>query len=180
MDRDDPRLAVEAPIRRALGALVARGLGLVAIVLLAVLCPVVPALHHFDDAIAVIVPVLLFAYAFAIFVERRMRGRPAEELRAAAWYKAREIDDADAMLALLIAGWVPVALLAALVVMAWPHLNDPSVTVRGVWGAIGVPTLAAAWLVASNTWLEDSRDVLARSIAESDKAFRNYWANLGR
>lgn len=115
MDRDDPRLAIEAPIRRALGSLVMRGLGLVAIVLLAVLCPVVPALHHFDDTIAVLVPALLFAYALVIFVERRRRGRPPEELRAAAWFKAREIDD-----------------------------------------------------------------VLARSIAESDKAFRNYWANLGR
>jgi hypothetical protein len=183
MDPDDPRLEVEAPVRRALLALVARGVALVGVVLALVLAPGLPPLARFrslDDVVAIVVPALLFAYGAGVLAGRRLHGRPSEGARAAAWFRAREIEPADAMLALLVAGWVPVALLAALVVLAWPHLNDPDATIRGAWGALGVPALAAAWLVAANLWLEATRDRLARAIGESERRFRSYWANPGR
>ncbi|HEY3333916.1 MAG TPA: hypothetical protein VGK16_01670 [Candidatus Limnocylindrales bacterium] len=180
MDRDDPRNDVEAPVRRALLSLVARGAALVGVVLVLVLAPGLPLFAPapgLDDIVAIAVPLLLFAYGAAVLVDRRRHGRPPEEAREAAWFRARAIEPADAMLALLVAGWVPVALLAALVVLAWPHLNDPSPATRGVWGAFGAPALAASWLVAANLWLEATRDKLARAIGESEHRFRSYWAN---
>lgn len=167
-------------MRHAMLALVTRGLFLVGAVLLAVLLPTVPPVAGLAGWAPIAVVVILFGYAAAVLVDRRLHGRPPEAIRAAAWFKAREIDDADAMLALLVAGWVPVALLAALVVLAWPHLNDKDAATRGIWGAIGVPTLAAAWLIAANTWLDATRDVLARAIVDSERRFRSYWANPGR
>ena len=180
MDWDDPQLEVEAPVRRAMISLVTRGLALVALVLGVILMPSVPAFRGAADLAAFAAPLLLVAYAVLVWLERRIHGRPTEEARARAWLRAREIDDGDAMLALVFAGWVPVALLAALVVLAWPHLNDPSIEVRGAWGAIGVPALATAWILASNTWIEACRDELARAIGESERRFRSYWANVGR
>lgn len=180
MDREDPRRSVEAPVRRAMVALVVRGVALVGAVLLLALLPTVPAFGWLRSVAVWAVPAVLFGYAVLVVVERRVRGRPEESLRATAWFRAREVDDADAMLALLIAGWVPVALLVGLVLLAWPGLNDHDAATRGIWGAIGVPTLAAAWLIAANTWLEATRDELARALADADRRFRSYWANLGR
>lgn len=167
-------------MRRALVALVVRGVVLVGAVLLLVLLPAVPAFAWLRPVAPYAVPAMLFGSALLVVAERRVRGRPGEELRASAWFRAREIDEADAMLALLIAGWVPVALLAGLVLLAWPGLNDRDAATRGIWGAVGVPTLAAAWLIAANTWLEATRDELARALADSERRFRSYWANLGR
>lgn len=161
-------------------SIVVRGLALVGLVLFVVLCPSVPMFRSLKNEVAFVVPSLLFGYWVIVMVERIVRGRPPEEARSTAWSRAREIDPADAGLALLVAGWVPVALLAALVVLAWPHLNDPDAATRGVWGAIGVPALVVAWLFAANAWLEGSRDELARAIGESDRRFRTYWANVGR
>jgi hypothetical protein len=183
MDRDDPRNEVEAPVRQALLSLVVRGVTLVAIVLAIVLLPRLPALAGYralEDVASIAVPLVLFGYGALVLLDRRRHGRPSEDARAAAWFRAREIEPADSMLALLVAGWMPVTLVAALVLLAWPRLNDPDAMARGVWGAVGVPTLAAAWLVAANLWLEATRDVLARAIGESERRFRSYWANPGR
>jgi hypothetical protein len=180
MAPDDPRHEVEAPVRGALALLVARGLVLVGVVLALVLAPgfgPLSGVAGLDGAVAILVPALLFAYGAGVLVVRRRDGRPPEEARAAAWSRAREIEPADAMLALLVAGWVPVALLAALVVLAWPHLTDPRGASRGIWSAFGVPTLAAAWLVSTTLWLEATRDTLARALGESERRFRRYWAN---
>lgn len=176
----DPRHAIEAPVRRALAAIVVRGLVLVAAILLAVLCPTIPQLYHLRDALAVVVAALLIGYATAVLVERRLRGPVDPELRKHAWFKARDIDEADAALVLVIAGWVPVALLAALVVMAWPHLMVGTAEARGLWFAVGVPALFVAWVVATSAWLDGCRDDLARAIGESERRFRSYWANVGR
>jgi len=180
MPAEDPRTEVEAPVRHALVRIVARGFVLVAVTLAAVLCPVIPALHEAADAVAFIVVALLYLYALAIAIERRVRAPLDPQVRANAWYKAREIDDGDAMLALVIAGWVPVALAAALVVMVWPHLNDPNPQLRGAWAVIALPQIVASWLFASAAWLDSCRDELARAIGESERRFRNYWANVGR
>jgi hypothetical protein len=102
-----------------------------------------------------------------------------EETLARAWHSAREIDAADAMLALAVAGWVPVALAAALVVMTWPHLNDPNPALRGAWAVLGLPPIAAAWILATNAWLLACREGIARAEAESQRRFRGYWANVG-
>jgi hypothetical protein len=180
MQPEDPRDEVEAPVRHALVRIVARGFVLVGVTLVAVLCPVVPAIHAMADAVAIGVVALLYLYAVVIAVERRVRAPIDADLRANAWFKAREIDDGDAMLALVIAGWVPVALAAALVMMVWPHLNDPNPQLRGAWAVIAVPQIVASWLFATTAWLDSCRDELARAIGESERRFRSYWANVGR
>ncbi len=180
MQPADPRTEVEAPVRHALVRIVARGFVLVGVTLALVLCPAIPGLHEAADTVAIVVVALLYLYALVIAVERRVRAPLDPRVRANAWYKAREIDDGDAMLALVIAGWVPVALAAALVVMVWPHLNDPNPQLRGAWAVIALPQIVASWLFASTAWLDSCRDELARAIGEAERRFRNYWANVGR
>jgi hypothetical protein len=180
MHDHDPRREVEAPVRRALAALVLRGVILVGLVLALVLLPSHPALGALRDPATVLVPLVLFAVAGLLWTERRVRGRPADDARAAAWSRAREVDEADAMLALLVAGWVPVALAAALVVLVGPHFAEPDLEVRGAWWAFGIPLLLTAWIVATNAWLDATRDELARALGEADRRFRAYWGDLGR
>ena len=121
---------------------------------------------------------MLIGYAALVFGRARAGG-PPEEALAGAWHAAREVDPADALLALGVAGWVPVAIAAALVVMTWPHLNDPNPALRGAWAVLGVPTILLAWILATNAWLHGCRASLADAEAESRRRFRGYWANAG-
>lgn len=176
----DPRHEVEAPVRRALAALVVRGVVLVALVIALVLLPSHPALGGLRDPATALVPIVLFAVTGLLRMERRVRGRPGDEARAAAWTRARAVDEADTMLALVVAGWVPVALAAALVVLVAPHFSEPDLEVRGAWWGFGIPLLLTAWIVATNAWLDATRDELARACGEADRRFRAYWADPGR
>ena len=90
------------------------------------------------------------------------------------------MDEGDAALGLLIAGWVPVALATALIVLVGPHFAEPDLEVRGMWWAFGIPVLLGGWIVATNGWLDATRDELARALGESDRRFRAYWADPGR
>jgi diamine N-acetyltransferase len=104
---------------------------LVALVTALVLLPSHPALGALRDPATALVPLVLFAVAGLLRIERRVRGRPDDEARATAWTRARAVDEADATLALVVAGWVPVALAAALVVLVGPHFSEPDLEVRG-------------------------------------------------
>jgi hypothetical protein len=180
MHDTDPQRAVEAPVRRALGRLVLRGVALVAIVLTLVLAPTLPALAWSRDLATALIPIVLFGVVGLLRLERHVRGRPSDAARADAWARARAVDDADAMLALGVAGWVPVALAAALIVLVGPHFAEPDLEIRGAWWAFGIPLLLAAWVVATNAWFEAARDELAFALGESDRRFRAYWADPGR
>jgi hypothetical protein len=180
MSGTDPQHLVEAPVRRALLRLIVRGVGLVAVVLALVLAPSVPSLTWTRDLATVLIPVVLFGVAGLIRLERQVRGRPSDAARADAWARARAMDEADAMLALVVAGWVPVALAAGLVILAGPHFAEPDLEVRGVWWAFGIPVLLTGWIVATNGFLEAARDELAFALGESDRRFRAYWADPGR
>ena len=149
----DPRREMEAPVRRALAALVFRGVVLVGLVAALVLLPSHPALGGLREPATALVPIVLFSVAGLLRIERRVRGRPDDESRATAWSRARAVDEADAMLALVIAGWVPVALAAALVVLVGPHFSEPDLEIRGFWWGFGIPLLLTAWVVATNAWL---------------------------
>ena len=175
----DPQQIVDAPVRRALLELVVRGVALVAVVLMLVLGPSVPSLAWTRDLANVLLAALLFGVAGLVRLERHIRGRPSEPARADAWARARAVDEGDAALGLLIAGWVPVALAAGLVVLVAPHFADADLEVRGMWWAFGIPVLLGGWIVATNGWLEASRDELARALGESDRRFRAYWADPG-
>ena len=180
MDDRDRLRDVEAPVRRALAALVFRGIVLVGVVLALVLLPSHPALGGLRDATTVLVPLALFGVAALVRIERHVRGLPGEDDRSTAWVRARDVDEADATLALLVAGWVPVALAAALVVLVGPHFAEPDLEVRGAWWAFGIPVLLAGWTVATSSWLAATRDELARALGESDRLLRAYWADPGR
>ncbi len=176
----DPQQMVDAPVRRALLELVVRGIALVAIVFMLVLGPSIPALAWTRDIATVLVVVVLFMVAALVRLERNVRGRPSDAERADAWTRARAVDEGDAALGLLIAGWVPVALATALVVLVGPHFAEPDLEVRGAWWAFGIPVLLSGWIVATSAWLDATRDELARALGESDRRFRAYWADPRR
>ena len=177
----DPRLLVDAPVRRALAWLMVRGLALVAVIAALAACPLVMDLDvATSDRIAMAAPVILIAYAVVVRARRLLRGSVGAEARERAWERAREVDPDDAWLGLLVTGWVPVALLAALVVLMWPHVTDRNPALAAAWCVLGVGPVALAWLLASLTWFDASREDLARAEGDSDAAFRHYWANVGR
>ncbi len=132
------------------------------------------------DALAIAAPLILLGYVLVVNGARLLRGRVPVTAREAAWAKAREVDEADAWLGRMVAGWVPVGLALALGVLLWPHLTDPNPALACAWAVLGLPPIAIAWLVASSSWLDACRDDLARAEEESEARFRRYWANPGR
>lgn len=177
----DPRQLVEAPIRSALASLTARGIALVVVTVALVLC----AGHHgFDvatrDALSISIPCLLLAVALVGRGRRILRGRPDADARDRAWTRARDVDEADAALALMTAAWVPVAIAVALAVMLWPHMTDPNPGLAAAWVVLGLPPILLAWLFLTTTWLEMCRDDLAVAEGEADARYRRYWADLRR
>jgi hypothetical protein len=178
---EDPRGLVEAPVRRELQWLVVRGLALFTAVAALATWPVVCTLDaRTCDALAMTAPLLLFAYALTVRARRLILGPVPEHQRASAWERAREVDADDATLGRLVCGWVPIGLLAALVLLVWPHITDANPALACAWVVIGLPPIAVAWLVASSTWLDSAREGLARAELRSDALLRSYWANLGR
>ncbi len=176
----DPRTQVEAPVRVALTGLMGRGLALVGAVALLALWPMAAKPEAaICDAIACLAVAVLVGYAAVIRVSQRIGSRPAPEARERAWERAREIDNDDASLGLLVAGWVPVGLLLAMGLLIWPHLTDRNPALAAAWVVFGLPPVLLAWMLATTTWLDACRDDLARAEEESDTRLRHYWANVG-
>lgn len=177
----DPRGAIDAPVRRELQSLVVRGLLLFIVVASLAVCPIVCGLGpDARDAVAMAAPLVLFGYGLAVHARRRLLGPLAEDQRAFAWTRAGEVDADDALLARLVWAWLPIGLLAALILLVWPHITDPNPALACAWAVLGLPPIVAAWLFASSTWLAAAQDDLARAERASDALFRSYWANLGR
>jgi hypothetical protein len=177
----DPRSLVEAPVRRALTGVIARGLALVAAVAALAVWPVIASPEVVvRDGIAVVVVAVLIVYVLLVHASRVGRARPPEEAVELAWDRAKEIDRDEAALGLMVAGWVPVGLLLALGVLLWPHLTDSNPALAAAWSVLGLPPIAIAWMVATSTWLAACREDLARAEHEADVRFRTYWANVGR
>lgn len=177
----DPRTQVEAPVRGALVGIMVRGIVLVGAMAALALWPVIARPEvALRDAIAEVAVVLLLGYAIGVRLARRLGGRPPVNARERAWERAKEIDADDASLGLLVTGWVPVALLLAVGLLLWPHVTDPNPGLAAAWVVIGLPPFAAAWMLATTTWMEACRDDLARAEQEADSRLRRYWANVGR
>ncbi len=176
----DPRSVVEAPVRAALAGVMGRGLELVTAMVLLALCPLV-AKPGVDacNAIACLSFGLLIGYGTWVRVSQRLHGRPSDEDRERAWERAKEIDREDATLSLIIAGWVPVGLLLALVLLLWPRITDADPAAAATWVVMALPPFALAWLFTTESWLEACRDDLARAEHEADINLRRYWANVG-
>lgn len=176
----DPRSMVEAPVRGALAGVMGRGLALVIAMVLLALCPLVARLGvEACNGIACLSFVVLVGYGARVRVSQHRHGRPSDEDRERAWERAKEIDRDDAMLSLIIAGWVPVGLLLALALLLWPHLTDADPAAAATWAVMALPPFVLAWLFATETWLEACRDDLARAEHEADVQLRRYWANVG-
>lgn len=179
-EAEDPRGLVEAPVRRELQWLVVRGLALFLVVAALAVCPIVCALDaEARDALAIAAPILLFGYALAVHARRVVLGPVPEDRRVSAWTRAQEVDADDALLGRLVCSWLPIGLLAALILLVWPHITDANPALACAWVVIGLPPIALAWLVASSSWLDAARDDLARAELRSDALLRTYWANLG-
>jgi hypothetical protein len=171
---------VEAPVRGALAGVMGRGVALVAAMVLLALWPLV-AKPGVDvcNAIAGLSLAVLVGYATWIRLSQRLHGRPSEEDRARAWERAKEIDRDDAMLSLIIVGWVPVGLFLALALLLWPRMTDADPAAAATWVVMALPPFTLAWLFATESWLEACRDDLARAEHEADVQLRRYWANVG-
>lgn len=176
----DPRSQVEAPVRGALVGVIGRGLALVATMALLALWPIVvrPSMLV-RDAIAIVALGVLLGYATWSWGVQRFRARPSDEDLATAWSRAREIDRDDATLSLFFAGWVPVAVLVAIVLLLWPHCTDRNPGLAAAWVVLGMPAFAIAWLFTTVSWLEACRHDLARAEREADARLRRYWSNVG-
>lgn len=176
----DPRSQVEAPVRGALVGVMGRGLALVGAMALLALWPMVA---HPDEpvrqAIAGLAFGILAGYGIWVRIGQHLGNRPSAAERARAWERAKEIDGDDAALSLLVAGWVPVALVLALGLLLWPNITDADPARASAWVVLGLPPFAMAWLFASTAWLDACRDDLARAEREADTRLRRYWANLG-
>jgi len=123
---------------------------------------------------------VLVGYSLLVHARRLLLDPVPEERRQLAWARAREVDADDATLGRLVWAWVPIGLLAALVLLLWPHVTDANPALACAWVVLGLPPIAVAWLIASSTWLDAARDDLARAELESDTLLRRYWADLGR
>lgn len=177
----DPRRAIEAPVRRELTWIVIRGIALVAIVATLAAWPIGWTLDvGTRDALAMLAPTILLGYGALMYGRHLVLGAVPEDARAAAWDRAGEIDADDASLSRIVSAWVPVGLLAALLLLLWPHMTDANPALACAWVVIGLPPTAAAWMIASTIWLDSCRDDLARAEGESEALFRRYWANVGR
>jgi hypothetical protein len=175
----DARDQVEEPVRGALVGVMGRGIALVAFMSILALFPVVGRLQpEVSAGLAVIAIAILVGYGIEVRILQAVHGRPSEEARHTAWDRAKEIDSDDATLSLLVAGWVPAALLLALGLLLWPHLTDPNPAISAAWVVLGIPPTACAWIFATTSWLDACRDDLARAEAESDTRLRRYWANV--
>lgn len=176
-----PRTKVAAPVRRALATVVVRGLVLAGVVgALAVLIVAAHPDAAGRDVVTVLAIGVLVVYAIVVRSLQVVRRRPSEEERAAAWERARELDHDDATLAMVVTAWVPAAIFLALAVLLWPHLADEDPRTASTWAVFGVAAAGMAWLAMLDTWLDATREDLARAEHEADLRFRGYWANLGR
>jgi hypothetical protein len=175
----DARVQVEAPVRGALVGIMGRGIALVVFLAILALFPAAGRLApEAGTGLAVVVIAVLVGYGLEVRVRQAIHGRPSENARCAAWDRAREIDSDDATLSLLVAGWVPAALLLAMGLALWPHLTDPNPAISAAWVVVGIPPAACAWVFATTSWLDACRDDLARAEAESDTRLRRYWAGI--
>lgn len=174
----DPRVFVEAPIRRALGRVILAGTLLFAAAAAAGTCAGLGWLDHATHlALASLVVGLLFGYVLVIQVVRRVHDRPSADARAIAWTRAREVDEGDARLARVVAAGAPAIIALTLVEVAARNVADP--IDGGAFAAIGLPALALAWGLATITWVEECRDAMARAAGSADARFRAHWAAVG-
>ena len=180
MHDTDPQRSVDAPVRRALLELVVRGIALVAVMFMLVLGPSIPSLAWTRDIATVLVvsscsPSPRSSASSATSAAARARPPaptpgpvPAPSTRATRpWGSSSRAGSR----------WRSAT---ALVVLVGPHFAEPDLEVRGAWWAFGIPVLLSGWIVATNGWLEATRDELARALGESDRRFRAYWADPGR
>ena len=178
---EDPRGVIDAPIRRELQRMIVRGLFLFLVLAALAVCPLMCALDAgTHDVLAVAALFVLVGYSVLVHARRLHLGPVPEDRREQAWLRAQEVDADDATLGRMVWAWVPVGLLAALVLLLWPHVTDANPALACAWVVIGLPPIVVAWLVASSTWWDAARDDLARAELESDARFRRYWAELRR
>jgi hypothetical protein len=182
----DPRVAVQAPVRRALEGITLRGTLAFAFVAVAVACPTLPGLDPWFHELAHVAVPGFFVIAVAIgFVERQVRGRamvtllgsgPWERTRAEAWRRAQELAPEDTRLAMVLVAAVPVGVFGGLAALALPHL------LRGdqvpEWVGLWAPALTILAILTSITWIEQCRDRIARAVASSNAELRAYWAGV--
>lgn len=173
----DPRSDVDAPVVRALELIVVRGTASFAVAVLTVLGSVATDRGPLDAVGHLALPTLLVFVAAARAVHVfHARHDPVPE--AGAWSRAAEVDPSNARFAAAIAVAVPAAWLigGAAILLRHAVTRDELAAVVGIWGPLG----AASWVLATLAWVGDCRERLARSLVESERRFRQYWAEVAR
>lgn len=170
---------VGAPFRSALDAIVARATVAYAAAAVAVACPVItqlePRLHL---VVHHVLPAMLLGYvAIALIRAAQHRGT---EPRPEAWGRAAETDRSRAWLAVAVAAFAPVGVLAACVLLVLPGCTSLDAEERGLAVGLQLPLLLVLWAGAVAAWREECRDRLARAADAADGALRTYWAEVAQ
>ncbi len=169
------RADVEAPIRQALAALIARGTAAFAVAV-AALVPIglgtEGPLHDLGHLLlpAVLAFVVLARTVHVAFVHPRADG-------SGVWARAWETEPGETALAVATAIVVPIAWLVGGSAILLHHLADPAPT-PGAIAAVYGPAFVVLWALATIAWAGDYRERLALAFAESERRFRVYWERV--
>ena len=168
----DTREFVDAPIRRALDAIVLSGTLLFGLTTVMVFAAFVPEFHPIGHVLVFVIPGGYLAWR----VVARLLAAPIDP--SGAWSRAFAVDPGSARLAVLVVLAVPLGLFMAAGSLAIHHLGMPE-SAGFVYGVIG-PAFILLWLAATAAWLDACRDRLARAALASEELFRSYWASIAQ
>ncbi len=172
----DPRESVVEPVRGALAWLILRGAGSFTVAILAVLTTAVDLHGTLHQVGHWLLPSILAGVVFARMLHVLLtHDRPDG---AGAWGRAREVDAFDTTVAAGMTVIVPIAWLAGLAAILLHHIDDPGM--RDAIVSLYGPWILMLWAAATIAWVGDCRERLGRGLAESDRRFRSYWADVGR
>jgi hypothetical protein len=173
----DPRSDVLAPVRAALGFLILRGAASFAVAVIAVIA----TLAHVTGVLQTLTSLLLPGVLVFVLLARGVHvvlTRKVHSDGTRAWQRARELDSSETMLAGVMAIAVPIAWLTGSTAILVRHLAEPAL--RAAVASLYAPVLLLVVLAATYAWAGDCRERLAIALAESDRRFRTYWAEVGR
>ncbi len=169
----DPRAEVEAPVRRALDALVVRSTIGFAAAVFAVLVGIGAADGPLHTVAHLALPGVLVGVLFLRTAHVMLRREPIGT--DGAWSRAREIERGETDLATFLSFLVPVAWLVGWSAILYRHAghHDAAALV-----AIWLPLAGGLWFVTTIAWIHDCRERLARAVDESSRRFRAYWSEV--
>ncbi len=173
----DPRTFVHAPLGRALDRVIVTAAIRFAVTSLAVAVSIGLGLDGDTHTLVHVLPIVALGAYSAVRLSPRVRRLPRLP-RDEAWRRAHDADPVAARFAIVLLGFVGMAIVVASIDALLPMIRDPAS--RG--GALGVwmPILVVIDAIAIGALLSEADDLVGRGAAESEHRFRQYWAAPAR